>query len=289
MICDICPRHCKIDRSQKKGFCGMTDKVELAKADVFLWEEPTVSGTNGSGAVFFSGCNLKCCFCQNFEISHNGFGKEISIERLAEIFCELEQKGVHNINLVSPSHYSNQIIEALKIYTPKIPVVWNSNGYESIETIESVSEYVDVFLVDLKFFDPLLSAKYCKAKDYFEVASKAIKKMAELKPNTIIKDGIIQSGVVVRHLVVPNCIEDSIELLTWFAKNLKENCYFSLMSQYTPCYKSSEYPEINRPLKNIEYRIVLNKARELGIENGFCQQLESCSEDFIPLWDLKGV
>ena len=289
MICDICPRRCKIDRQNKIGFCGMSEKLKIAKADVFLWEEPIISGTNGCGAIFFSGCNLKCCFCQNYEISSNHFGKEISIERLIEIFKEFEEKGVHNINLVSPTQFTNQIIQALKIYKPKIPVVWNSNGYEDVETIEKLKNLVDIFLVDMKFFDENLSQKYCKAKDYFSVASKAIAKMLELKPKVEIENGVMTKGVIVRHLVMPNMTKDSLQILNWLDSNTKKNFVLSLMGQYTPYYKAVEYPEINRKLKPIEYKIVLHKAIELGFENIFYQQLESSDEKFIPVWDLKGV
>ena len=289
MICDICPRHCKIDRTEKTGFCGMSEKLKLAKADVFLWEEPVISGTNGSGAIFFSGCNLKCCFCQNFEISSNHFGKEISVQRLAEIFQELEQRGVHNINLVSPSHYANQIVEALKIYKPNIPIVWNSNGYDDTKTIEFVSKYVDIFLVDLKFFDSELSGRFCKAKDYFDVASKAVKLMTDKKPNVVIENGIMKSGVIVRHLAMPNCTDDSIKILQWISENVKDRCLLSLMGQYTPYFKANEYPEINRKLKPIEYKVVLNKAISFGLVNGFSQELESGDTKYVPIWDLKGV
>ena len=289
MICDICPRHCKVDREKAKGFCGMSQTLKLAKADVFLWEEPVISGTNGSGAIFFSGCNLKCCFCQNYEISSNHFGKEISTTRLAEIFKELEQKGVHNINLVSPSHYANQIVEALEIYKPNIPIVWNSNGYDDIETITKIAKYIDIFLVDLKFFDENLSMKYCKAKDYFVVASSAIKLMTTLKPNVVVENGIMKKGVIVRHLVMPNCTNDSIEILKWISQNVKDKCLISLMGQYMPYFKAKDYPEINRRLKPIEYKIVLNKAVEFGLTNGFSQDLESSDESFVPIWNLKGV
>lgn len=289
MICDICPRHCKIDRSEKFGFCGMSEKVKLAKADVFMWEEPIISGTRGSGAVFFSGCNLKCCFCQNYEISSEHFGKEISIERLAEIFFELEQKGVHNINLVSPTHYTNQIIEALNIYKPKVPVVWNSNGYETIDTIEKIGKYVDIFLVDLKFFDNALATRYCKAQNYFDIASAAIKSMLQFAPKVEIQDGIMKSGVIIRHLVMPSHTNDSIKILNWIATNLNDNFVLSLMGQYTPYFNANKFPEINRKLKPIEYKIVVNKAMELGLTNGFAQELESGDEKFIPIWDLKGV
>lgn len=289
MICDICPRKCNIDRSKTAGFCGMTSTVKLAKADVFMWEEPCISGTNGSGAVFFSGCNLRCCFCQNFQISNQNFGKEISTQRLAQIFKELEGKGVHNINLVSPSHFANQIIEALKIYKPNIPIVYNSNGYESVETIKKLKNYVDIYLVDLKFCSSELSQKYCKANNYFEVATSAIKEMISQKPKVIVQDGIMKQGVIIRHLVMPNQTADSLKVLQWIADNAKENCLVSLMCQYTPYFNAKNFPEINRKLKPIEYKIVLTRANELGLTNGYAQDMSSATEDFIPLWDLKGV
>lgn len=289
MICDVCPRHCKIDREKNLGFCGMNEKLRLAKADVFMWEEPVISGTNGSGAIFFSGCNLKCCFCQNFEISHNKFGKEISVNRLVEIIKELESKNVHNINFVSPTHYSNQIMEALKIYKPKIPVVWNSNGYESVETIKKVAPFVDIFLVDLKFFDENLSYKYCKAKDYFEVATKVILEMVKQKPKVVMENGIMKSGVLIRHLVMPNCTADCDQVLKWIAENVKDKCMFSLMSQYTPCFHSKDFEEINRKISPLEYKYAISLLKKYKIENGFYQDLESSSECFIPIWDLKGL
>ena len=289
MICEVCPRGCKIDRQKFAGFCGVSENIKLAKADVFMWEEPCISGNNGSGAIFFSGCNLKCCFCQNYQISSGTFGKEISINRLVEIFKELEQKGVHNINLVSPMHYAKQIVEALKIYMPNIPIVWNSNGYEKVETIKFVAPYVDIFLVDLKFFDEELSKKYCKAQNYFAFASKVVEEMLLQKPKVEMQNGIMQSGVIVRHLVMPNHIDDTIKILEYLDKNTKKNFVLSLMGQYTPCYNAKNFEEINRPLKPIEYKIVLNHAQKLGFENGYAQDLTSSTTDFIPIWDLKGV
>jgi len=289
MICDICPRKCNIDRSKTVGFCGMTNTVKLAKADVFMWEEPCISGTNGSGAVFFSGCNLRCCFCQNYQISNQNFGKEISTKRLAQIFKELEEKGVHNINLVSPSHFANQIIEALEIYRPNIPIVYNSNGYESVETIKKLKNYVDIYLVDLKFCSSELSQKYCKASNYFDVATSAIKEMISQKPKVIVQNGIMKQGVIIRHLIMPSQTADSLKILQWIADNTKENCLVSLMCQYTPYFNAKNFPEINRKLKPIEYKIVLTKATELGLTNGYAQDMSSATEDFIPLWDLKGV
>ena len=289
MICNICPRHCKVDRKHALGFCGVSDTLKLAKADVFMWEEPCISGINGSGAIFFSGCNLKCCFCQNYKISSEGFGKEISVQRLAQIFKELEQKGVHNINLVSPSHFMPQIAMALDIYKPNIPIVYNSNGYDDADTLKKFAKYIDIYLVDLKFCDSNLSLKYCKAKDYFLVATKAINTMTSLQPKVIIKNGIMQKGVVIRHLVMPNCTKDSFKVLDWINANAKGKCLISLMGQYTPYFKACQFAEINRKIKPIEYKIVLNYATKLGLDEGYAQQLDSGSEKYIPIWDLKGV
>lgn len=289
MICNNCPRKCNINRDNHVGFCGVTNTLKLAKTDVFMFEEPIISGTNGSGAIFFSGCNLKCCFCQNYKISHQTFGKEISITRLVEIFKDLEDKKVHNINLISPSHYYKQIIEALKIYKPKIPIIYNSNGYETVESIIELSNFVDIFIVDLKFYDALLSKKYCKAGNYFEVASNAILKMLELKQNVVVNNGIMQSGVIIRHLVMPSLTKDTTNILQWISKNANNRCFVSLMSQYTPYYKSCNFPEINRKLKPIEYKFVLNKVLSLGLTDIFVQDLDSANENYIPIWDLKGV
>lgn len=288
-ICDLCPRHCKVNRDKQYGFCGTSEKIKLAKADLFLWEEPVISGTQGSGAVFFCGCNLKCCFCQNYQISSEKQGKEISVQRLAQIFAELEQKGAHNINLVSGSHYAKQIIEALNIYKPQIPVVYNSNGYESLETLESLKNYVDIYLVDLKFASSDLSQKYCKAKDYFSVATSAIKKMLEYQPCVELKSNVMQKGVIIRHMVMPNCVNDSKVVLDWIATNAKTNSLVSLMCQYTPYFMASKHPEINRTITPLEYKIVLNYANKLGIENGFSQDMQSASKSYIPVWDKSGV
>lgn len=289
MICNLCPRHCNVDRSKTCGFCGMSDKVCVAKADAFFWEEPVISGKNGSGAIFFSGCNLKCCFCQNFKLSHEHFGKEISVQRLAQIFEEFEKQGVANINLVSPTHFENQIVEALKIYRPKIPIVFNTNGYETVESLKKLEPFVDIYLTDLKFCDPNLSQKYCGAKNYFDVATKATIEMVRQKPQIKIENGLLKQGVIVRHLVMPSHTDDSKKILDWVAKNCKQNCILSLMGQYTPYYNAKKFPEINRKLKPLEYKIVLNHAIKLGFENGFAQDLSSATEDFIPIWDLKGV
>ena len=285
MVCTLCPRNCGVDRVAAKGYCKV-NKLTVALATLHFGEEPCISGKNGSGTIFFSGCNLRCVYCQNSEISSEVFGKQITVERLSEIFKELENSGANNINLVTPSHYVNEIIEALKIYKPKIPVVYNTSSYDKEETIEKISEYVDIFLADLKYYSNELAKKYSGAADYYEVALKAIKKMRQCKKDTFNESGIMTSGVIIRHLVLPNCTEDSKKVLQSIAENFK-GTLVSVMGQYTPKYRAKEFNEINRPLKPLEYKIVLNYANGLNL-NGFSQDLSSCGE-LIPNFNLDGV
>ena len=287
-ICNNCPRKCNVDRKNAVGFCGMPENVVVAKAGLFQWEEPCVSIGAGSGAVFFTGCNLKCVFCQNWEISSNHVGKEINVNQLAEIFKNLVNLGAQNINLVSPSHYYQQIIEALKIYRPSVPIIYNSNGYDSVESIVALKDYVDVFLVDVKYFDSNLSARLSNAPDYFDVASKALEQMIKNQPKIVMKNGAIKKGVIVRHLVLPSHTDDSVKVLEYLSK-YREQIVVSLMSQYTPVFKASEHADINRKLKPIEYKFVVNKARELGFENGYIQDFTSSDCKFIPDWNFEGV
>lgn len=289
MKCNLCPRKCNINRNQTEGYCGVSNTLKVARAELHFWEEPIISGTNGSGTIFFSGCNLKCVYCQNYNISKNAFGKEISVNRLAEIFKELESKGAHNINLVTPSHYVTQIVEALKIYKPKIPIVYNSSGYDSLQELELLKNYVDVYLVDLKYFSSELSEQYSKAKNYFEVATKAILKMVEYQPQNIIENNLIKKGVIIRHMVLPNHYEDSFKVLDWIKQNLGDNTCVSIMGQYVPCNNLTNYPKINRKLKPIEYKLVINHFNKIGLTNGYCQSLESASESYIPPFNLEGV
>ena len=290
MICNVCPRKCNTDRSKKAGFCGMTDKIKVARAELHFWEEPCISGKKGSGTIFFSGCPLKCVYCQNEEISSGGFGKDISVERLAEIFRELEEKGADNINLVTPTHYSEQILNAFDIYKPKIPVVYNCSGYEDVETLKKFKDIVDIYLTDIKYFDSSVSEKYSKAKDYFEVASSAVKEMISQQPENIFdEDGIMKKGVIIRHLVLPLNITQTRKILEWIKENLPENVIISLMSQYVPLGKACEHKEINRKLTTREYEKVLNMFDELDFEYGFMQELSSSKEDFIPPFNLEGV
>ncbi len=290
MICNMCPRKCNIDRSEKAGFCGMTEKIKIARAELHFWEEPCISGEKGSGSVFFSGCPLKCVYCQNSSISSDGFGKEITIERLAEIFRELEAKGAHNINLVTPTHYSEQILKALEIYRPAIPIVYNCSGYESVETLKKFENIVDIYLTDLKYFDSDVSEKYSRAKDYFEAASNAVKEMIRQQPENIFdENGIMQKGVIIRHLVLPLNLTQTRKIFEWIKNNLPDNVIISLMSQYIPLGKAAEFKEINRKITTREYEKALDLFDEFGFENGFMQELSSSKEDFIPPFNLDGV
>jgi putative pyruvate formate lyase activating enzyme len=291
--CNLCPRECGVDRLANLGFCECDSQIKVARAALHFWEEPCISGSKGSGTVFFSGCTLRCCYCQNFRISSEGFGKEISAQRLAEIFLELQEKGAHNINLVTPTQYLVQVLYALDIVKSKlhIPVVYNCGGYELLETIRALKGYVDIFLPDLKYFSSELSLKYSKADDYFEVASAAIKEMiSQIDTLDFDNNGIMQKGVIIRHLVIPGARKDSFKILNWISENLPKDKYLlSLMSQYTPAYKSSEYKELNRRITTFEYKSVVEEAIRLGLSNGFMQERSSAKEEYTPPFDLEGV
>ena len=291
--CRLCPRQCGVDRSKQTGYCGVSDRVKLARAALHFWEEPCISGERGSGTVFFSGCALKCVFCQNYQLSAGHFGKEVSIQRLAEIFLELQQQGAHNINLVTGGHYVPQIVQALELVRKdlKIPVVYNSSGYETVETLRQLKGYVDIYLPDLKYYSPERSARYSSAKDYFAVASQAVQEMfSQVGPVQFDEQGMLQKGVVVRHMVMPNGVEDTMDILTWIAEHLPlDDILVSVMSQYTPFYKSADYPEINRRLTQEEYDRVLDWMECMGIEQGFVQELSSAKEEYTPDFSLQGV
>lgn len=288
MLCNGCPRGCNVDRDKSAGVCGVPFAPKVAKAYLHKWEEPCISGENGSGTVFFSGCNLKCVYCQNYDISSEARGKVISVQRLAEIFKELEEKGATNINLVSPSHYVEAIISALNIYRPNIPIVYNSNGYDSLETLEKLKGYVDIFLVDFKYADSNLALKYSRALDYAEVAKANILKMRELVSNEEFDGEIMKRGVIIRHLILPNHVDNSIKVLEWIADNVK-NPFISLMGQYVPMYRAKDFKEISRPLKPIEYKIVEKKMLELNLTQGYTQELSSAEECYTPKFDMEGV
>ncbi len=287
--CTLCPKKCRVDRTEKTGVCGATDKIKVARAALHFWEEPCISGEKGSGTVFFSYCPLKCVYCQNFEISRGNAGKEITVERLSEIFLELQNKGAHNINLVTPTHYVFQIIEALRLTKDlKIPVVYNTSGYESVETLKLLKGIVDIYLVDFKYMDESLAKKYSKVPDYPEVAKKAIKEMVNQVGEAQFKDDIMQKGVIVRHLLLPSHLDDSKNILKYLYDTYQNKIFYSLMSQYTPV-RETEFPSLNRKVTEEEYESLVDFAVDLGIENGFIQEGEASSESFIPQFDNEGV
>lgn len=289
--CEVCPHKCKINRKNNKiGRCKASDKVKIALYSTHDFEEPCISGKKGSGTVFFSNCNLNCVYCQNYEISQQGKGKEISIEELANIFLEQQNKNVENINLVTPTSYVPQIIETIKIAKKrglKIPIVYNTNGYENIETIKKLEGYIDIYLPDLKYAENKLGKRYSKIEDYFEIATKAIKEMENQIGSPKFNDeGIMQRGVLVRHLVLPNNIENSKKVLKWMKDNLKEDTYVSIMAQYFPTFKAKteEYKELNRKLNLKEWEKIENYIYELNFKNGFMQELGEHEEEYVPKW-----
>lgn len=289
--CEVCPHKCKINRKNNKiGRCKASDKVKIALYSTHDFEEPCISGKKGSGTVFFSNCNLNCVYCQNYEISQQGKGKEISIEELANIFLEQQNKNVENINLVTPTSYVPQIIEAIKIAKErglKIPIVYNTNGYENIETIKKLEGYIDIYLPDLKYAENKLGKRYSKIEDYFEIATKAIKEMENQIGSPKFNDeGIMQRGVLVRHLVLPNNIENSKKVLKWMKDNLKEDTYVSIMAQYFPTFKAKieEYKELNRKLNLKEWEEIEDYIYELNFKNGFMQELGEHEEEYVPKW-----
>lgn len=284
--CNICPRECKVDRkSGQIGFCLCDDKIKIAKIMLHRWEEPVISGINGSGAIFFSGCPLKCVFCQNQDISRELKGENVTEKELANVMLELQEKGAHNINFVTPTHFAEQIITALDIAKPKlkIPVVYNTSGYEKVETLQKLNGYVDVYLPDFKYYSSELSGKYSKAPDYFEVASKALAEMyRQVGKFTLDENGIMQNGMIIRHLVLPSCRKDSIRVLEELSKIVPvSDIKLSLMSQYTPDFAPKEYPKLLRRVTTFEYNSVLEKALELGFD-GFFQEKDSATKKYTP-------
>lgn len=282
MNCVQCPLSCGADRANNAGACGVKG-IKIAKYYLHPFEEPPVSFVNGSGAVFFCGCSLRCVFCQNYELSRNLRGKEITVQELADIFRRLEECGAENINLVNPTHYLRHIAGAIKIYRPKIPVVWNTHGYEKIETLKQAEDFVDIWLPDLKFTDGALALRYTGKADYAEYAKQAVRFMAQ-KPLKMTADGKMLSGCIVRHLILPLAAYDSVNVVK-FVSELPESVYFSLMSQYTPFGEISAFPELRRRITRREYEKVLAAVEEYGLKNVFIQDYESSDEQFIPQWD----
>lgn len=327
--CRLCPRMCGVDRTKTSGFCGAPAGVSAARAALHHWEEPCISGFRGSGTVFFSGCTLRCCFCQNYRISQELYGKALTKEALSDIFLKLQDQGAHNINLVTATHYLPWILPALDAVKNRlhIPVVYNCGGYERVETVQALEDYVDIWLPDLKYYSPELSARYSRAADYFDVASKAIRQMirqtgapefheempgapnpsasrhvdqTEAAHSHLHASGSVTSktapvaimdrGVIIRHMVLPGHKDDSIRLLHWIADELpKGQYYISLMSQYTPFYRSEEYPELNRRITSYEYQKVVDAALDLGLTDGFMQEKSSAKEEYTPPFDLEGL
>jgi len=293
-VCNLCPRECDVDRGLGKiGFCKVPNHIKVARAELHFWEEPCISGEEGSGTVFFSGCNLRCVYCQNKKIAEGVYGKKITVDRLAAVFLELQEKGANNINLVTPSHYVLQIIEALKKAKTMgllIPVVYNSSAYEKVETLKLLQGLVDVYLPDLKYVNEHLSKKYSNASNYPGVAKEAIKEMVRQVGNAQFNEkGILIKGVVVRHLVLPGYINDSKEVIKYLFETYGNDIFISILSQFTPLEGLEKYPEINRKLTKKEYEEVVDFAIEIGVENGFIQEGDVAKESFIPDFDGQGV
>jgi putative pyruvate formate lyase activating enzyme len=292
MECRACPFECGVDRSLQLGVCRATGRFEMALAQLHHWEEPPISGTRGSGTIFFSHCNLRCQFCQNYGISQQGNGREVTPERLLAIMLELEQQGAHNVNLVSPTHYSEQLLPVLERARARlaIPIVWNSNGYEKVETIRRLEGLVRVYLPDLKYHSDQLARDCSFAPDYFRHATAAIGEMKrQVGINRYSDSGIIEKGLIIRHLVLPGRAEDSKQILTWIYDNLGSRTHVSLMSQYCPVHRAAELPGMNRRLRHDEYEDVRRHFDGLGFEAGFAQELSSASRDFTPDFDGRGV
>lgn len=292
--CKLCPRNCSVNRLKKEiGFCNSDDNIKVAKVSLHYWEEPCISGKKGSGTIFFSNCNLNCVFCQNHEISQENIGKNISIKRLSEIFMEQQKRGASNINLVTPTHYVPQIIEAIKSAKKSglyIPILYNSNGYENTDTIKSLEGYIDIYLPDLKYMDDKYALKYSKINNYFKFASNAINEMVRQCPKPIFNDkGLMIKGVIIRHLMLPGLLFDSKKIIDYVFTNFNNSVYISLMNQYTPMFNSKQYPEINKPLNKKHYESLVNYSLNLGIKNGFIQEEGTVKESFVPHFDLRGV
>lgn len=289
-LCNLCPRKCNIDRNIRSGICGADLNIHIARADLHKWEEPCISVTNGAGTIFFSGCNLHCCYCQNNAISKQVIGKQISTSELADIMLELQDKGADNIELVTPTHYVAQIIKSLDIVRHKlsIPVVYNTGGYELAETIKMLDGYIDVYIPDLKYFSSEISKKYSSAGDYFKYATTAILEMIKQRGKLKFSDnGTLLNGTIIRHLVLPSCRHDSFKIIDWISENIpSDSAIVSIMSQYTPFdFISDKYIELKRKLTKMEYNSVVKYASEKGIE-GYTQQFSSATSDYLPDFNL---
>ncbi|MBQ6759454.1 MAG: radical SAM protein [Selenomonadaceae bacterium] len=290
--CELCPRRCKVDRVNQLGFCGAGENLRVALVSLHEWEEPCLIGERGAGTIFFSHCNLRCVYCQNFAISQEGFGAEISIERLAEIFLEQQERGAANIELVTPTHYADKICLAIDLAKARgltLPIVWNSNAYETLETLETLRGRVDIFLPDLKYFDDTAAKNFSNAPNYFAVAAAAIRKMFDLVGSALFEGGQMLRGVLVRHLVLPNHRRDAIKIVDWLYSTFGDEIFISLMNQYTPVFRANEFKKISRTLTTFEYNSVVEHAGRLGIKNCFVQLGKTADKSFIPDFNLDGV
>lgn len=290
MICRLCPRNCGAERTETTGAgrCAMPSVPVLARAALHHWEEPPVSGTQGSGTIFFSGCALGCVFCQNDPISHKNFGKAVSVERLREICHDLIAQGAHNINLVNPSHYAHTVLQLLEQSLP-VPVVWNTGGYEKVETLRALEGKVDVYLPDLKYLNAATAKRYSDAEDYPEVAAAAIEEMVRQTGPVVLEDGLIKRGVIIRHLILPGQVAQAKAVMDWVQERWpRGEVLFSLMSQYTPWGDLSGHPEINRRLRKGEMNSAIEYMQNLGLP-GFCQERTSAKEEYTPPFDLTGI
>lgn len=289
--CKICPHNCGVNRLNGNiGRCKSNGNIKLAMASIHNFEEPCISGENGSGTVFFSNCNMNCVFCQNYKISQQGLGREISIKELAEIFIDEQNKNAENINLVTPTMYVYHIIEAIKIVKNKglkIPIVYNSNGYENVETIKKLDGYIDIYLPDLKYYDDDLAFKYSGVKNYFENATSAIKEMYNQVGSPVLdENGMMKKGLIIRHLVLPNNLQNSKDVLKWINDNIDKKVFVSVMAQYFPTNRAKEFPEINRKLTKEEYEEIENYLYSLDLDNGYIQELGEHEEEYVP--DFEG-
>ena len=285
--CVLCPRNCRVDRAGGEvGFCGAGEKIRIGRAALHFWEEPSISGECGSGTVFFSGCNLRCVYCQNYKISRGNLGRDITVSELSDIFLDLQGQGAHNINLVTPTHYSVQIAEAIRLAKEKglrLPVVYNCGGYESVDSLRALSGLIDVYMPDLKYFDDKYAIRYSSAPDYFSAATAAIHEMfSQVGKNQFDENGIMTRGVIVRHMLLPGLMFDSKKILDYLYSTYSNDIYISIMSQYTPTGNVSEYPEINRKITEKYYLALVDYAVSLGIKNAYIQDGEAADESFIP-------
>ena len=295
-LCNLCPHNCNVNRPEEEGapgqlgFCHSARLPKVARAGLHYWEEPCISGTKGSGTVFFTGCNLHCVFCQNYDISFKEVGREISLAHLRDIYLDLIAQGAHNINLVTPTHFIPAILDSLARPLP-VPVVYNTSGYEKPESLKTLEGKVQIYLPDLKYYDDTLARKYSHAPEYFSAATAAIREMyRQVGPYKLDKDGLMTKGVIIRHLILPGCTKDSKKIIDWVAKTFKPGqVMFSLMHQYVPCGQAEKYPEINRKLTKEEYKEVEDYLLSSAIEDGFVQEEDAADKGFIPSFDGTGI